>query len=167
MSFDRVHLDVYQLVTLPLQEIKNFFGSVYETKYSWLDKVAEQLTKQISDLDMSNISYGIIAGDMHGYNQHFDENNQLTMFDFEFCAYGYRIYDIATFRWSRGSENIELWNYFLSGYQTVRELSKPEIQAIDVFVKARNLWWMKLSITFPDNKSCLNSRLWDPDYFSF
>ncbi len=91
------------------------------------------------------------------------------MFDFEFCAYGYRIYDIATFRWSRGSDNQKLWDSFLAGYQSIRELSGSEIQAIDIFVKARQLWWMGLVVTLSESKHILKSDLkfWDRAFSRF
>ena len=63
----------------------------------------------------------------------------IAMFDFEFCAYGYRVYDIATFRWSRGSDNPKLWDASLNGYQSVRKLNESGMEAIEAFIQARNL----------------------------
>jgi Ser/Thr protein kinase RdoA (MazF antagonist) len=105
-----------------------------------LDEIAETLTDAISELDLASLDYGIIGGDIHGKKQHFTEDNHLTLFDFEFCAYGYRVYELATFKWNRGSTDIKLWQSFLNGYQSVRKLSDTEQKAIDVFVKLRNLW---------------------------
>ncbi len=159
-ELDRVHLDLNQLIDSPLQQIKDFFGDSYEKKYAFLDELANELRKQIEALDVRQFSYGIIAGDLHGGNQHFTEKNRVTMFDFEFCAYGYRIYDIATFRWSRGADKEELWHAFLDGYQSIRSLSDSEIQAIDVFVKARNFWWMGLLLSLPEHRCALGDKFW-------
>lgn len=159
-SLSRFHLDLHALVNCPVEQIKTFLGKAYESKYPFLDELAAELTKQISTLDLNEVSYGIIAGDLHGYNQNFTSDNQLTMFDFEFCAYGYQIYDIATFKWSRGS-NLRLWQPFLKGYQSVRQLSVAEVQAIDLFAKARHLWWMGAMTTLPDIQHTLDNKFWN------
>lgn len=160
-SLTRERLDMDNLINRPLQNIKEFLKNKDEKTCVLLDKFAENLIKQISDIDATHLNYGIIGGDIHGGNQHFTEDNYLTMFDFEFCAYGYRVYDIATFRWSRGSEHIELWHAFLEGYQSIRKLSDSEIQAIDVFVKARHFWWMGLIVTLSESKHNLDTKFWE------
>jgi Ser/Thr protein kinase RdoA (MazF antagonist) len=89
------------------------------------------------------------------------------MFDFEFCAYGYRAYDIATFRWSRGSDNTELWNAFLNGYQSVRKLNDSEMKSIEVFIQARNLWWMSSLSKMPEYQHIFDDEFWRSAFSQF
>lgn len=168
-SLNRDHLDIDNLMNHSAQRVKSFLKEIDEKKCAVLDEITGELIKQISFLNMDELDYGIIAGDIHGGNQHFTIDNHLTMFDFEFCAYGYRIYDIATFRWSRGSDNQELWDSFLAGYQSIRKLSHSEIQAVDVFVKARQLWWMGLVVTLSESKHILRSdpKFWERAFSRF
>lgn len=166
-KLNREHLDLTHLIDRPLQQLKEFLDKSWEKEMGDLEDLAENLKKQILRIDVVDDVYGIIAGDIHGYNQHFTSDNQLTMFDFEFCSYGYRVYDLATFRWSRGSDNLELWHSFLKGYQSVRELNDSELQAIDAFVKARNLWWMGCMSTMPEYKHELDHNFWKSAFSRF
>jgi Ser/Thr protein kinase RdoA (MazF antagonist) len=165
----REHLDIDRLVNHSAQRVKSFLKEIDEEKCALLEEIAKELNKQISALNIDELNYGIIAGDIHGGNQHFTSDNHLMMFDFEFCAYGYRIYDLATFRWSRGSNSEELWDSFLEGYKSVRKLSDSEIQAIDIFVKARQLWWMGLMVTLSESKHRLrsDSKFWERTFNHF
>lgn len=166
-TLNRAHLNLYHLIECPLRQIKEFLGETCQNQCDYLDELAEELTKQISNVKLAEGSYGIIGGDVHGYNQHFTEGNQVTMFDFEFCAYGYRMYDLATFKWGRCSNNPALWDAFLNGYQSIRKVSNEEIQSIDVFVKARNLWWMGSMTTLPEYRYKLDNKFWDRAFSRF
>jgi Ser/Thr protein kinase RdoA (MazF antagonist) len=166
-DLERDHLDIDQLIDQPLTQIKMIMNKSEKEELKILNNLAEKLRKQISYVDMTNESYGIIAGDVHGYNQHFTKDNQLTMFDFEFCAYGYRVYDIATFRWSRGSDNEELWNAFLNGYQSVRKLNDSEMEAIEAFVQARNLWWISSLSKMPEYQYIFDEEFWKSTFSQF
>jgi Ser/Thr protein kinase RdoA (MazF antagonist) len=166
-DLERDHLDIDQLIDEPLTQIKMTLDKSREKELKILNKLAEKLREQISYVDMTKETYGIIAGDIHGYNQHFTKENQLTMFDFEFCAYGYRVYDIATFRWSRGSDNEELWNAFLNGYQSVRKLNNSEMKAIETFVQARNLWWISSLSKMPEYQHIFDEEFWKSAFSHF
>ena len=66
---------------------------------------AEELKAQITELDFGSDGWGIIGGDFHGWNLHFTENNELTLFDFDLCGYGWRAFDLAVYRWSEGKKD--------------------------------------------------------------
>lgn len=136
-TLDRKRLDANHLIDQSIQKIKAFLGDSWRQDLQLLDELAVKLKRTISSLGFEREVYGIIAGDNHGYNQHFTSSNHLTMFDFEFCAYGHRIYDIATFKWGR--TDVELWNAFLNGYQSIRFITDAEMQALDAFVLARHI----------------------------
>jgi len=160
-TLNRVTLDRQNLIDGPIQTIKESFDASMDEEVNYLNFLSKELKDRLESIEKTEGVFGIVAGDVHGYNQHFTENNQLTMFDFEFCAYGYRIYDLATFRWSRGSDNLELWHAFLDGYQSIRVLNKTEIESIDAFVKIRNLWWMGCILKMPEYKEMLGNDFWE------
>lgn len=163
----RDHLTIDQLVDEPLTQIKMTLDNSRVDELKILNRLADRLREQISSVASVKGTYGIIAGDIHGYNQHFTEDNRLTMFDFEFCAYGYRVYDIATFRWSRGSDNNALWTGFLSGYRSVRKLDDTEIEAIEAFVRARHLWWISTLLKMPECQELFNEKFWNSAFSGF
>lgn len=159
-TLPRMHLDAKELISDSIERIRHFLENTFEEECRALEETGRDIVKQITTLDLSGDSYGVISGDFHGYNQHFTDLNQLTMFDFEFCAYGYRIYDLATFRWSRGADDPVIWHAFLQGYQTVRPLNEAELQSIDLFVKARQIWWMGALVTLPELHPQLDAQFW-------
>lgn len=163
----RNHLDIEQLIDQPLTQIKMTLDKSCEEELKILNKLTDKLRQQISYVDRAKETYGIIAGDIHGDNQHFTKDNQLTMFDFEFCAYGYRVYDIATFRWGRGADNTDLWNSFLKGYQSVRKLNHSEMEAIEAFVQARNLWWISSLSKMPEYQHMIDNEFWQSAFSQF
>lgn len=166
-DLERDLLDIDQLIDQPLTQIKMTVDNSWDKELKILDQLTDKLRQQISKVDRTKETYGVIAGDMHGYNQHFTKDNQLTMFDFEFCAYGYKIYDIATFRWSRGSDNTELWNAFLNGYQSVRKLNESEMEAIEVFVQARNLWVIAYLLKISECQHTFDDEFWESTFSQF
>lgn len=159
-NLSRMHLDVQEMLHEPVSRIKAFLGHQLSRECNQLEALSRDLAQKIDALKVTEGGYGIIMGDFHGYNQHFTSENQLTMFDFEFCAYGFRLYDLATFKWSRGSDDAELWHRLLDGYQSKRRLSHEELKAIDLFVQARNIWWMGSLVTMPEIRHQLNEDFW-------
>ena len=159
-NLDRYELDASELLDNSITRLKEFLGPEWEVELSQLELLANDSKEKIVAIEKTAGTYGVIGGDVHGYNQHFTSNNQLTMFDFEFCAYGYHVYDIATFRWSRGSDDEALWTAFLNGYQSVRKLTNTELEAIDAFVVARHLWWMQFLTDLKEYQYHFNKEFW-------
>ena len=132
-------------------------------------ELIDKLRQQISYVDRTQETYGIIAGDVHGYNQHFTKDNQLTMFDFEFLV----LMDtesmiLLLFYWElKVLSNEELWNAFLNGYQSVRKLNDSEMEAIEAFVQARNLWWISSLSKMPQYQHIFDEEFWKSAFSQF
>jgi len=71
----------------------------------------------------------------HPGNIHYD-GDELTLFDFDHCAYGWRAYELALTEFIPEAKKIEL----LKGYESIRPLSQGEKESIPVFAKLRRLW---------------------------
>ena len=41
------------------------------------------------------------------------------------------------------------------------------MQAIDVFVKIKNLWWMGMRVTLSESKHKLDAKFWERAFFDF
>lgn len=142
---NRYHLDRKYLVDEPLRIIarqndektrivSERRAKEYEEMVSSMQPI-EELMEKISSLDVSNDEYGIIHADLHPGNIHFD-GDQLTFFDFDHCAYGWRAYELAITEFMRDGEGEAM----LNGYESVRPLSKGERDCIPAFAKLRQLW---------------------------
>lgn len=141
----RYHLNRQFLVDEPLKIIakqRELVGEkISEQDYERLNSIIasiepiEELIDIVQSLDVSGDEYGIIHSDLHPGNIHF-ANNEITLFDFDHCAYGWRAYDLAITEFMPENQKIEI----LKGYESVRPLSQNEKDCIPVFGKLRRLW---------------------------
>jgi Ser/Thr protein kinase RdoA (MazF antagonist) len=134
----RYHLDLRYLLDQPMELMASFLRrhGREEDLHPYLSRIAE-LREQIAALPTTRGAYGIIHGDLHGGNFHLTGDGGLTLFDFDHCGYGWRIYDLAA---CRGSMEEGAWEAFLGGYRSLRPVSEAEIAAVPALRKARAIW---------------------------
>ena len=109
--------------------------------------------------------WGICWGDPHSGNVHFTEDNQMTLFDFDQCGYGWRAFDIGKFLQVSLQSGLsrKVRDAFLEGYQTIETLSQIELSSLQAFTQTAYIWsW---AICLNTMKMHNYSRL-DPFYFS-
>lgn len=150
-SYERPVMDQHYLIDKPLQVIVDRIQHRPEDVQK-LMAIGSALKEQITQF--SALDWGVCHGDLHGNtNISYSGDQTYTHYDFDLCGYGYRAYDIAEFRLARevrlGNDPgklSELWDAFLEGYQSVRQLHEDDIRAVPVFVAARQLWLMGLCL---------------------
>ena len=139
----RQHLDVRHMVREPIKLIRAALTD--DKDISLLSTMAEAIECIVAPLPVEPPIYGLCHGDVGGYNSHVDDEGAMTHFDFDFCGYGWRAYDLAVFLWSRNmicdtrTANRH-WKWFVDGYESVRQLTPQEHNAIPYFVLCRSLW---------------------------
>lgn len=143
----RYHLDLKYLVDEPLrlmaqQEDESARVATQEEYERNRDMLAslqpiENLVDTVKALETSNDEFGIVHGDLHPGNIRFD-GDQVTFFDFDHCAYGWRAYDVGPLSFLPEAK----FERFLEGYESVRPLSRGEHESLPVFAKLRMLWDM-------------------------
>ena len=106
----------------------------------FVEKLAQDARAAVQAVPEELLEIGICHGDLHGGNLHIHEG-KVTHFDFEECAFGYSVYDLATFKWGvcMGKRQANRWPAFVEGYESVRPIAKPERSLIDTFVIIRDL----------------------------
>lgn len=153
-SLERFHIDLEHLLDEPLKHIKPFL-SKREEDYKYLETTARELSSKVNKLLSKDKSvYGLCHGDFHNGNTFLDNDDNLTVFDFDCFGYGWRAYDISVFLWSCGSsknwrkkdKNYRacLWNSYLKGYNEIKKLTKEELEAAFLFVPIRHIWILGL-----------------------
>jgi Ser/Thr protein kinase RdoA (MazF antagonist) len=109
-----------------------------------INKIKQQLTclKQISPL------WTVCWGDPHSGNVHFTTDNQITLFDFDQCGYGWRVFDLAKFLQVSLSAGINrrVRDAFFEGYQTVTELTEAEMLSLQALTQMAHIWAWAISI---------------------
>ena len=95
----------------------------------------DQSIKKIQKIGNENGEFGIIHADMHNGNFHF-HGEDLTLFDFDHCAYGWRVYDLAIAQHFPEVQRKSI----IEGYESRRSLSSEERDCLKDFGNLRNLW---------------------------
>ena len=122
---DADHVDDLELLIISAQEAKDQINELIEN---------EQTTPD---------GWGPIGGDFHSSSVFFDNNGQPTFFNFDWCGYGWRSYDIAVFLHNTDlihQENPDLAEAFFAGYYSERPLTENEHAAIAPFLTIRRIW---------------------------
>jgi Ser/Thr protein kinase RdoA (MazF antagonist) len=104
------------------------------------------LVAYLQTLPRDDESYGLIHYDAHGANLYVDDNGTITLFDFDDCAYGWFILDIAMVLFyivmgeqdERGFTR-EFMNHFLRGYRRENQLDAMWLKEIPYFLKLREI----------------------------
>lgn len=104
------------------------------------EKGADAVRAAMEGVPDHAMDQGLCHGDLHGGNLHLHDGT-VTFFDFEECAFGYRVYDLATFKWGvcPGKKMAAHWSAFQEGYSAVLPLSDRDASLIDPFLIAREL----------------------------
>ena len=84
--------------------------------------------------NIGNIPRGVIHGDLFPDNMIANDNEVISLLDFEEVCYGILSFDLMmTFVgccWDNGEPIPERWNALLSGYQSVRKLNSDEVNSL-------------------------------------
>ncbi|KYC36369.1 hypothetical protein WA1_42415 [Scytonema hofmannii PCC 7110] len=131
----RNHLNEDYLVKLPLRFIEANWSEEQKAELPELAMV-DELLQHFVQLKKESNNYGIIHGDINTGNFHFTDDNQITLFDFDYCAYGWRSYDLVLAE----ELNEEVRKSLLDGYQSVRSLSVDELESISLLYHLREIW---------------------------
>lgn len=142
LKHKRIKFNIDTTINQPLEVIKPAFSDLPE-EYNYLLTEGQRVAPKIQTIDFENFSYGYCQYDFLPKNFHFDENDNITFFDFDFAGKGYLINDITSFyihyfievqrnKLSKEEAN-QRFNIFTESYRKVRPLSDAELQAMPYF----------------------------------
>ena len=100
-KYERQPMNLEFLVDKPIERIKQYWDEDRANDLEILMISAEEAKEEIEDL-IANEEYtpggwGPIGGDFHSGSVFFTADNRPTFFNFDWCGYGWRAYDIAVF----------------------------------------------------------------------
>lgn len=123
----------------PLAAAKPYFREDPVT-YEWMLAAAERVKLALDGIHTDRIITGYCHFDFLPKNFHFDKDDKITLFDFDFFGRGWLIYDIMTFRQQllldklmnrlTDEEMEAAFTTFLDAYQSERRLNEEELAAI-------------------------------------
>ncbi len=141
----RHHFDLQYLLDGPLQTLESILKERRGEDLAFFRDYADQMRRQINELGKGEDIYGLIHADLHVGNILYHPKNGYCILDFDQCAFGWRAYDVATFKYNI-IETVpdhltdEIWRCFLEGYNQVRPLTQQELDCLPVFANAWTLW---------------------------
>lgn len=142
LSYLRKEYNIETTLSGPIDIIKPAFKEL-EQEYEYLRETTQQVINEMSKLDTTNFSYGYCQYDFLPKNFHFEDEDKLTFFDFDFAGKGFLINDITTFyihffldvyygKMSR-EEADRSFNVFLKAYRKFKPVSDEEVNSIKWF----------------------------------
>lgn len=140
LTLDYLLDDSYQVIAECLQD--RLQDLIY------LEKVIKQIKEKLPAIPHQSPFWVVCWGDPHSGNAHFTENNQITLFDFDQCGYGWRVFDLAKFFQVSLHAGIDrkVRDAFLSGYQTTQTLTAKELDSLPLLTQTAHIWVWAINI---------------------
>jgi Ser/Thr protein kinase RdoA (MazF antagonist) len=163
-NFQRKSLNLEYLLDDSLTIIIPFLQG-NDRHIEYLQETAFNIQNKLKNFPDNPPFWTICWGDPHSGNTHFTIDTQLTLFDFDQCGYGWRIFDIAKFfqRAINTGLNRKIRRAFLDEYQTINSLTPVELDLLRYFIQVAHIWMWGISI---NTATIHNWCLLDHSYFN-
>lgn len=136
----RAPLDMSYLLERPVASLRPLLES-QPLLASRFDALVERVSTQLERSRDRLWDWGFCHGDMHGGNANLD-GGRLALFDFDCCGPGWRVYDLATYRWAARIRGVatQAWTPFIEAYLKIRPVARDTLEYVPLFVVLRHLW---------------------------
>ncbi|WP_035290466.1 phosphotransferase [Clostridium sp. KNHs214] len=144
---NRPNLDLHSFIDESMSNIREFYN-IHNFDIDFLEEVAKEAKKKLTNIATKKPQYGICHGDIYGGNIRIDADNNPVLFDFDFCGNGWRAYDISLYAFPFGmgcdlakfKRREQRKNQFLNRYNKVRTMNENEIKSIEIFIPFRRIF---------------------------
>lgn len=131
-KMDRVHYTPEVLLEKPLSYISQYLSADSE-EMQWMRSTQTVLLNELSKVNPGDVKQGIVHLDIWFDNMHISQENEISIFDFDFCGNGWLCLDIAFY--VAQLTNVERYDAdmygpkiksFLAGYESITPISTEE-----------------------------------------
>ncbi|HZY36743.1 MAG TPA: phosphotransferase [Mucilaginibacter sp.] len=139
LQYERPVYDVYSTLEKPLELVAGRFAGLPD-QYAFLQDISAKVIKKLKQFDTSGFSYGYCHYDLLPKNFHFDDDNRITFFDFDWAGKGFLMNDLMTFRVQLAflihyqmmttEEADRCFAVLIAAYREKRHVSDVELQII-------------------------------------
>lgn len=146
-ELQRVTYSTQTLLVDSLAISKSFFSNNSD-EMIFVDRTTKYLIEEHNAVKTSEVRHGVIHLDIWFDNMHFNGEDEITIFDFDFCGNGWLCNDIAYFilqLYNTQKSEIqyeEKLKSFLEGYESVIAISKEEKRIIPLL--SISIWFFYL-----------------------
>ncbi|MGK7933780.1 MAG: phosphotransferase [Microcystaceae cyanobacterium] len=112
-------------------------------------EIANDIKTVLAKLPIQSPYWSVCWGDPHSGNVHFTTDNQLTLFDFDQCGYGWRMFDMAKFLQvsMQGGLSRRVQEAFFQGYETIESFTALEKECLQTLTQTAYIWSWAISLT--------------------
>lgn len=153
MAADRLTLDLdlpvfdtKLLLDQPLARMEQVYDHRTDV-LAYLRDVAADIKRRIESTSKERPYFGLCHVDLNRSNVHYSSQDGLTLFDFEYCNYGWRAFDLATLINTELDDHIQA---YLNGYESIRAMDDAERRTIPVFQVAQEIWMLGTGASHAD-----------------
>ena len=106
-----------------------------------VEALAERIEGRLACAQEQLHDWGFCHGDVHAGNVSINDSS-LVSFDFDDCGTGWRIYDLASYKWDVRHQGVDkvAWRPFLDGYLEARRDAADSVEFVGLFTILRHLW---------------------------
>jgi Ser/Thr protein kinase RdoA (MazF antagonist) len=139
-SAARSPLDLNYLLERPLASLRPAMKS-RPLVAARFDALVDRVRTRVEGAKERLWDWGFCHGDLHCGNAHID-GEHLSLYDFDCCGPGWRLYDLATYRWAARLRQFEdgAWKPFSEAYLEVRPAAASTLELVPLFVILRHIW---------------------------
>ena len=139
-SATRSPLDLSYLLERPLESLRPALKS-RPLLAARFDAVVDRVRTRVEGAKDLLWDWGFCHGDLHFGNVHID-GEHLSLYDFDCCGPGWRVYDLATYRWAARLRQFEggAWQPFREAYLEARPVAAGTLELVPLFVILRHIW---------------------------
>jgi Ser/Thr protein kinase RdoA (MazF antagonist) len=145
-QYQRQPLNIQYLLDESVQAILPFLQNSHDRQC--LLETVDKIKHQLQDFPQEPPYWGICWGDPHSGNAHFTPNNEVTLFDFDQCGYGWRTFELGKFLQVSLNTGVSprVRDAFLGGYQAIQPLAESELVALQPFTQMAHIWAWAISL---------------------
>ena len=146
-SVHRPHLDSTYVLESSVANIEPFLRHRPEDRDELL-ALTQDLSQKLQTLPRDRPHWTVCWGDPHSGNMHFTDTDQLTMFDFDQCGFGWRAFDIGKFLQisARSGLHRAVRDAFMQGYESIAPLTDFEQESLQAFTQIAHIWSWSISL---------------------
>ena len=155
-TLNRITYDNKVLLIDSVKRTREFFKKEND-EITFLEKMANFLQNEFNNVKKEQIRFGAVHLDVWFDNLHFNQENKVTIFDFDFCGNGQLCLDISYFLFQLFSTNLNEEEYrikadnFLKGYETITEISDEEKRIVPFACLAIMTYYISMQCDSYDN----------------
>ncbi len=160
-EYDRPVLDTPYLLDHSIVSIEPYLDA---QQMHYITSLQNKIHDAMPAIAHENGAFGICSGDINFRNFHINGADEITLFDFDQCGYGYRAFELGKFLSAMYpvEDKSICMEAFLKEYQSLRTLTEAEHQAIPYFEIISIIWVLTIYVDNADRigHSLLGKPFW-------